>query len=223
MNGVHDMGGMHGFGPIVKDDAAFHSPWELRLRAIANALIRRGVYNDDEFRRAIESLQPAQYLSLPYFERWLAAVQALLVEKGRLTADEMNELIQTLSQNPAGVERARRSDDRALTKTVAEAPQTARASDRAAAARFRVGDTVVTRNLHTKEHTRLPRYLRGKTGAISRVHGVYALPDTNAHGRGPNPEHVYSVRFVARDIWGDIAAPNDRLFIDLWESYLEPA
>lgn len=223
MNGVHDIGGMHDFGPIVRDDAAFHSPWELRLRAIANALTRRGVYNDDEFRRAIEGLPPAEYLSLTYFERWLAAVQVLLVEKGHLTADEIEGLIQTPAPDPRDVERARRSDDRAVTKAVEEAPQRAPVSDRAATARFRVGDNIVARNRHTREHTRLPRYLRGKTGVISRVHGVYALPDTNAHGWGPNPEHVYSVRFVARDIWGDVAAPNDCLFIDLWESYLEPA
>lgn len=222
MNGVHDVGGTHGFGPIVKDDAAFHSPWELRVRAIANALIRRGVYNIDEFRRAIECLPPAQYLSLTYFERWLAAVQVLLVEKGQLTADEIEGLPQTPAEDPTGVEHSRGSDDRAVTKTVMEAAQTPQAPAHATA-RFGVGDNVVARNRHTREHTRLPRYLRGKPGVVSKVHGVYVFPDTNAHGRGGNPQPVYSVRFAARDIWGDAAAPNDCLFIDLWESYLEPA
>ncbi len=223
MNSVHDIGGMHGFGPIIRDDAPFHFPWEVRVRAIAMALIRRGVYNIDEFRRAIECLPPARYLTLTYFERWLAAVQMLLVEKGQFTADEIEGLAQQPAQDPTRAERPKRSDTPAVTETVAEAAQTPQAPARAGTARFGVGDNVVAKNRHTREHTRLPRYLRGKRGVVSKVHGVYVFPDTNAHGRGRNPEPVYSVHFAARDVWGEAAAPNDCVFIDLWESYLEPA
>jgi len=89
------------------------------------------------------------------------------------------------------------------------------------AAKFTLGDRVVVRNLNPRGHTRVPRYIRGKTGTIERDHGVFILPDTHAHGLGRSPQHVYSVRFTAREVWGADAAPNDAVYIDLWDDYLD--
>lgn len=220
VNGVHDVGGMHGFGRVhPDDDAAFHAPWERRVRAMMMGLIRLGAFNIDEMRRAIESIPPAEYLASSYFERWLAALRTLVVEKDLLTSAEIDALIAEFMAHPD--RRHQRRDDPVQAERTRD-PRTPAAARHEAAARFRPGDRVVARNRHAKEHTRLPRYIRGKPGVIDRVHGVYTFPDTNAHGRGAHPQPVYSVRFAARDLWGDVAVPGDSVYIDLWESYLDP-
>src|SRR5205823_12520470 len=88
---------------------------------------------------------------------------------------------------------------------------------------FKLGDKVVTRNINPTGHTRLPRYVRGKHGVVEMIHGSFILPDTNAHGRGQNPEPVYAVKFDAREVWGEQAPAGDSVYVDLWENYLEPA
>lgn len=225
MNGVHDVGGMHGFGPIRREEAAssFHPPWEGRVYAMMSALLRQRVFNLDEMRRTIESIPPAQYLASSYFERWLAALRMLLVEKGVLAASEVDALFRQFEREPERLQRQERQDNPVLADTILGASRyPPRPRHEAVKPRFRPGDRVVAKNRHVKEHTRLPRYVRDKEGLIHRVHGVYTLPDTNAHGLGENPEIVYSVRFAARELWGDAAAANDNLYIDLWESYLDP-
>jgi nitrile hydratase subunit beta len=89
--------------------------------------------------------------------------------------------------------------------------------------RFKAGDVIVARNTNPPTHTRLPRYIRGKRGVVQRNYGGFAFADTRAHGLGDQPHHVYSVRFEARELWGDDAAPRDAVYIDLWEPYIEPA
>lgn len=224
MNGVHDVGGMHGFGRIRREasEPIFHAPWEGRVRAMMMTLIRRGVFNLDEMRRAIESIPPAEYLASSYYERWLAALRMLLVEKGVLTAKEITEMIRAVGHETQAPQRAsgQGAPGSAAALLVAPAPAPVPLGA-AASARFRPGDPVVARNRHIKGHTRLPRYIRGKRGVIDRVHGVYTFPDTHAHGLGENPQPVYSVWFSARALWGDTAAPGDSVYIDLWESYLD--
>ena len=78
------------------------------------------------------------------------------------------------------------------------------------APKFKAGDTVTARNINPTGHTRLPRYLRGKSG-------------TRAHGGGEPPQHVYCVRFSAREVWGASAAPRDSFYVDMWDDYLDPA
>jgi nitrile hydratase subunit beta len=90
-------------------------------------------------------------------------------------------------------------------------------------ARFHAGQQVLSRNMHPVSHTRLPRYARGKAGTIDRDHGVFVFPNTNALFLGEKPQHVYSVRFAARELWGEQAAPKDSVYIDMWDDYLEPA
>jgi len=89
--------------------------------------------------------------------------------------------------------------------------------------KFRVGQRVRTLNINPPGHTRLPRYARDKRGVIERDHGVYNFPDASAHGLGEKRQHVYSVRFAARELWGDAASPRDSVYLDLWDDYLERA
>jgi nitrile hydratase len=226
MNGMHDMGGMHGFGPIDRTEPStvFHAPWEGRVRSMMTLLMRRRLFNVDEMRRAIESLPPAQYLTYTYFERWLAALRMLLEEKGACTAGEIERARRAGRREPERASPRRVRDAAAATPPpVARRASPAPPASASAAPRYHPGDPVVTRLIHPKEHTRLPRYARGKRGVIDRLHGIQTFPDTNAHGRGEHPQPVYSVRFAARELWGAGAAPHDAVYIDLWESYLEPA
>jgi nitrile hydratase len=213
MNGVHDMGGMHGFGRVVveRDEPVFHAGWERRVFALASAALGAGVANVDEFRHAIERIPPARYLASSYYQRWLDAVESLLIEKGVLTRDE------------AAAASGRSVDE----VPVASPPRTdtlrpAEGKNPTVRARFRIGERVRARNLNPSGHTRLPRYLRGRCGTIARDWGVFVFPDTNAHLLGTKPQHVYSVEFAARELWGRSAPPRDKLLVDLWEDYLEP-
>jgi len=214
------MGGMHGFGPVEPevDEPLFHAEWEARVRAMMYATVGR-VFNLDEFRYGIEQMPPADYLRSSYFERWLATVEYNLIEKGVLTGAELDARTALLHEQPDA--------DLSSSGSVENPWQTA--EDMAGppvheiTPRFAVGDAVVTLNQHPTGHTRLPRYTRGKRGVIHLVHGPEVFADTNAHGLGRNPQVVYSVRFAARELWGDAAEPDGTLNIDLWESYLEPA
>ena len=225
MNGVHDMGGMHGFGPVRPDGTVspFHTPWEGRVCAMMRALISRRVFNLDEMRRAIETIPPSQYLASSYFERWATALQILLLEKGQLTGPEIEATLHRFEEEPDRARHLERRNIPSLADAVLAAMDRPPRRPRAAAnPRFRPGDRVVAKNQHVQSHTRLPRYVRGRQGVIHRVHGDYDFPDTKAHGRGEHPCPVYSVRFAARELWGDAASPRDSVYIDLWENYLDP-
>jgi nitrile hydratase subunit beta len=221
MNGVHDMGGMHGFGPIVREEnePLFHAPWEGRVRALANLAMDQDFFNLDAFRYGIERMEPADYLRSPYFERWLATLEYNLMQEGFLTNDELAARTEHLRQHP---ERTPSSYAGAaeLQSAPVSPPEPGQPPP---APRFAVGDAVVTRNFQPPGHTRLPRYARGKRGVIERLLGVEILPDTNAHGLGEHPQPTYAVRFDARELWGESAEPRQTVSLDLWESYLEPA
>jgi nitrile hydratase len=219
MNGVHDLGGMHGFGPVEREEnePVFHGHWEAVMVAINNAARVHGVFNLDEFRHGIERMGNARYLDTSYYEHWLAGIERLLIEKGAIDPAALD----------ARTEQAQAVPD-ALPREIASGPLTPPAPrtlhpfrrDPAAPARFTVGDTVETRVMQPRGHTRLPRYARGKRGVVDRVPGVFVYPDTNAHGRGEEPQWVYSVRFSAAELWGDTAEAGAAVYLDVWESYL---
>jgi nitrile hydratase len=219
MNGVHDMGGMHGFGPIVREvnEPLFHATWEAHVRAMAVIAWSRDYFTLDAFRYGIERMDPAHYLRAPYFERWLASTELNLLENGFLTSDELDDRTEYFRQHPEAM----------LPRGVASPPAPESADESAnpplPASEFVVGDAVVTRNIHPPGHTRLPRYARRKRGIVQRLHGPQIFPDTNALGLGENPQSLYSVRFDACELWGDSAEPRQTVSLDLWESYLEPA
>ena len=199
MNGAHDMGGAHGFGPVVAevDEPPFHAEWERRVFAMTIALGAGGAWNIDMSRFAREDRQPQEYLGMSYYQLWLAGIERLLAD---------NEPRRVLAA--ADVE-----------ATLARGGPASREAPRPAA--FAVGDRVRTRNLHPHTHTRLPRYARDKVGTVELVHGCHVFPDSNALRLGEDPQWLYTVRFSARELWGsdDAAAVS----IDAFEPYLERA
>jgi nitrile hydratase len=206
---------MHGFGPVLTEDnePVFHHDWERRIFPLFASLFVGGYFNVDEFRHCIERMQPAEYLQSSYYEHWLHAFETLLLEKGVISAGELQGAVKPTSptQQPT-----------VLTPDIVEAVTLGGASSRAkepVAGRFRVGDRVRTKNFNPTTHTRLPRYARGKVGTIEIAHGAFATPDTMAHGLGEQPQQVYAVRFSATELWG-VARP-DSVCIDLWDNYLE--
>jgi nitrile hydratase len=222
VNGIHDMGGMHGFGPIQprENQDTFHADWEKRLPGVTNAAARAGV-NLDQFRYGIERMPPAHYLAASYYERHLFTCELNLVEKGVLTRDEIEQRIELLQRDPGS--RPRR-DDAGLASQIIQArlASTPLPAVDTAAARYKPGDAVVARNVHPRGHTRLPRYVRGKRGIVDRSYGLEPLPDASARGLGPAPEPLYSVRFAPHELWGSTADGRGSVNVDLWESYLEP-
>jgi nitrile hydratase subunit beta len=219
MNGVHDMGGMHGMGPIEVEinEPVFHAPWEGRLFALRRAMGAWRRWNIDVSRHAVEMVPPAEYLRLSYYARQLEAFVELLLSAGFVTRTEIATGTATsgaVKATPAlTIERA--------AALIANGVPTSR--DMPIAARFQVGQRVCARNMHPVGHTRLPRYARGRIGTIHRDHGVFVFADTNAHFLGEKPQHVYAVRFRARELWGEQAAEQDAVYVDLWDDYLEPA
>jgi len=223
MNGVHDLGGMHGFGPIEREinEPLFHAPWEGRVRSMMTLSVERGYFSLDAFRHGIERMAPAEYLRAPYFERWLTSVERNLIEHGFLSHEEMETRIAWLRDHPATEPPpASAAPSPAPSPPLAPPPGS---TPPPLAPRFAVGDPVVTRNVHPTGHTRLPRYARGKRGIIDRQHGTHLFPDTNAHGLGEQPQPLYIVRFAAQELWGESAESGGAVSLDLWESYLEPA
>jgi nitrile hydratase len=225
MDGVHDLGGMHGFGPVTREanEPAFHAPWEAAVVAVMRATLQgAGLYNIDEFRHGIERMEPAHYLASSYFEHWLDGIARILIEKGVVDLAELDARTAFFLERP-GVPAS--AAVRGGPVTSVPSPRGLETSFRRPTAppRFAVGDAVLTRTMHPSGHTRLPRYARGKRGVIDAWRGCHVFPDTSAHGLGDQPQHVYSVRFDASELWGEAAESSQRLYLDLWESYLQPA
>ncbi|MGB6943856.1 MAG: nitrile hydratase subunit beta [Bryobacteraceae bacterium] len=219
MNGVHDMGGAQGMGRIEyeRNEPVFHAPWEGRVFAMVLAAAAWRKWSLDMFRHQIERIPPIDYLRMSYYEKWLTAVTERLVESGLISRAELE------SGTPAPG-----SSKETPALTAGQVPSMLRSGALASRAvevvpRFHPGQPVRTRNIHPTGHTRLPRYARDKQGVIERNHGVYVFPDTTAHSLGEKAQHVYSVRFMAPELWGPEASPRDSVNIDLWDNYLEPA
>lgn len=224
MDGVHDLGGMQGFGPIEpeENEPVFHFPWEAVVLAMQHAGRSRGMFNIDEFRHGIERMVPAHYLRATYYEKWLDGITRVLVEKGVVGADELAARRAFFEQRPDAPATAALAAPLPARRAVYAGPPYDFIRETGAPPRFAPGDPVRTREMHPRGHTRLPRYARGKRGVIHCCHGVHVFPDTNAHGDGEQPQPLYSVRFDARELWGESAEPNHAVHIDLWESYLQP-
>ncbi len=219
MNGVHDMGGMHGMGPIQyeKNEPVFHARWEAQAFALPFAMGAWGKWTIDAWRHQRELIPPAEYLRMSYYERRIAQLVELLVKSGLATRAEV-ESGRRAPGSPRAVPPL--TADQVPTRIAHGWPASRNVR---AVARFQVGQRVRARNMHPVGHTRLPRYVRAKLGMIDRDHGVFVFPDTNAHSLGEKPQHVYSVCFAARELWGEQAAPHDAVYVDLWDDYLEPA
>ena len=223
MDGIHDLGGKHGFGQIVREpnEPAFHERWEAVVFALSGALGAAGVMrNVDQFRHAVERIDPVAYLDHGYYGRWLGGIENLLVEAGLVTQREIDDRVQR-SGGALGRVAARPSG---APDRIDYAPEGLEAQrPLAAAPKFAVGDAVVTRDVPSAGHTRLPAYARGKLGAVIAWHGGWVFPDANAHGEGERPNHLYTIRFPGQVLWGTGAEPDTVVCLDLFEPYLEKA
>jgi len=218
MDGIHDMGGMHGFGKVEPepDEPVFHAAWEARCLALNRAMGVVGAWTIDEGRFGIEELPPAVYLARSYYGKWALRLENMVVERGFAGADE----IAAGHALRPGKALKRTFDLAAVARSLArgsfgrEAP---------VPARFKVGDRVRTKNIHPATHTRLPRYARGRVGVIEALRGCHVYPDSSAVGAGENPQWLYTVRFDGRELWGEATDPTLAVSIEAFEPYLEAA
>jgi nitrile hydratase subunit beta len=219
MNGVHDMGGQHGMGPVhyEKNEPVFHGEWEGRVYALTRAMGAWRKWSLDTSRYFLEVMPPVDYLRMSYYERWLRRLETQVVKYGFVTADELRQGRAAPGTTKATPALPMASSARWLNRGIPSS------QDPAVRPTFKVGQRVRARNINPTGHTRLPRYARGKTGTVTRDHGVYVFPDTNAHEQGEKRQHVYSVRFTARELWGSDAPPRDSVHLDLFDDYLERA
>lgn len=217
MNGAHDVGGMHGFGPVDVDaDSPFHDDADRLIFAMHMIALRQGVYALDEMRYARERMPPAEYLRAGYWERDLVGLEQLLVENGHVSREELDAYLEEWDGTVPDVED---QEIRALARDKFERDRVSDVPQRDPA--FQAGDQVQVRNVHPEGHTRIPRYARDKHGEVRKHYGSFHVPDAVVEGR-EEPEPCYSVRFDAQALWGpDTSA--DTVCIDMWESYLEPA
>jgi len=220
MNGAQDMGGMQCMGPVEpeKNEPVFHADWEKRVLAVTLAMGAWRKWNLDMARFARENTPAADYLRRSYYETWLYGLEKLMVETGLLAPGEIDAAVagrhaERVAEPPLTVDKVGPSLAKGSTARVDE--------DRPA--KFKAGDTVRVFNRHPVGHTRAPRYVRGHVGTVEQDHGVFIFPDSHAADGSKNPQHVYAVRFTARELWGPEANARDSVCVDLWDAYLEPA
>jgi nitrile hydratase len=226
VNGVHDLGGTDGLGPVQveENEPIWHSEWEKAAFCMFPANFLKGHFNLDEFRHGIEQMHPAEYLLSPYYEHWIHTITDHVVAAGVVDAKELEERTQHYLENPDAPLPDRKDPEQvALFEQVMRAGGSAR-RDSGATPKFAVGDRVRVADDSPLGHTRRARYVRGKTGVIDLAHGTFIYPDSAANGLGEDPQHVYTVRFDAAHLWGEEAAdPNGSVTFDVWEPYLEKA
>lgn len=212
MNGIHDLGGKHGFGPVEVEDnePVFHERWQGRvfgMRLVSGILLPGAI---DAGRHAVESIAPEDYLALGYYGRWLRALETQLLDYGYLSRGEIEARMTRQPFESGKVPAPPPSGD----------PDGRR--DRTSEPKFSIGQSVRTLNINVPGHNRLPGYARTHRGTIAIIHpDSWVLPDSRAHGLGDNPEILYSVRFAGRELWGEESEPGCSVAVDLWESYLE--
>ena len=218
MNSIHDMGGMHGFGPVEPeaDEPTFHAPWEARVYALQRAMGYLGLWNIDQSRASLEALPPQIYLEASYYQRWALGLERRLVQNGLVSEDELARGHAVQPAKPV---------KRILTADAVDKVGNRGSYDRPgdSAPRFAVGQAVKTRNMNPATHTRLPRYARGRSGTITAMRGRHVFPDAVTTGRGEDPQWLYCVVFSARELWGDDADPYLKVSIEAFEPYLLPA
>ena len=222
MDGVHDMGGMHGFGPVVVPgaEAAYRERWEPRAFAIQLLVEVEGLGAGPGGRATREEMNPARYLAASYYERWLYSAEQRLLRKGTIAPGDVEEMAKRLETGEAVPEYRDPAMAERIVASVRSVHPMKAAPDEP---RFKAGERVRVRRMHPSGHTRCPRYARGAAGLIENVRGADRLPDRAVYGDEVAPEPVYSVAFASPELWGPSDEPAWTVLLDLWESYLEPA
>lgn len=218
MNGVHDMGGMQGFGPVQpeKNEPVFHASWEGRVFAMQRATGFLGYWNIDMGRAAVEKLPPHIYLGVTYYEKWQRGLEARLLSFGLVDAEEIEAGHALHPAKPVKRKLTAAEVENGLQRgSYYRPPQ--------APAKFRPGEKVRTKNINPTSHTRLPRYARDRVGVIEAIRGCHVFPDSVVLGRGEDPQWLYTVVFGGKELWGEQAAPGLEVSIEAFEPYLEPA
>jgi nitrile hydratase beta subunit len=220
MDGIHDMGGMDGFGKVEveQNEPPFHAPWEGRVLGMQRAMSYAGAWHIDHSRFAQERLPPATYLSVSYYKRWELAMESNVIERGFATAEE----IKAGHASTPGKALKRKLTVDAL-HAGAGMTRGSFYRQQQGPARFKIGDRVRTKNIHPKTHTRLPRYVRGHVGVIERIQGCHMYPDSVSTDQGDNPQWLYTVVFDGRELWGADSDPTLKVSVEAFEPYLEPA
>ena len=216
-NSIHDMGGMHGFGPVEAEpnEPPFHERWEGRLFAMQRSMGFTGLWTIDAGRASLEALPPLDYLGSSYYRRWFLGLEKRLLQRDLVGEDEIaaGHSLRVGTQLPRKL-------------TAADVEKTLMRGDFARPtnqpARFKEGDRVRTKNINPATHTRLPRYARAKTGTVEAVRGCHVFPDTAALDAGESPQWLYTVVFTARELWGEDADPAVKVSIEAFEPYLDP-
>jgi nitrile hydratase len=222
MDGVHDMGGMHGFGSVLEPggEAVYHDRWEPRVFAIHMLIGVEGLGAGPGGRPVREEMDPAHYLAAGYYERWLYSAEQRLLRRGTIAPGDVEAMIERIQAGGAVPEhRDAGMAERVLSNLRTARPMGPPTED----ARFEPGARVRVKRMHPPGHTRCPRYVRGVAGRVEDVRGADRLPDRSVYGERVDPEPVYSVAFRSDDLWGSSAEPAWMVYLDLWESYLEPA
>ena len=216
MNGVHDMGGMHGFGKVEPepDEPVFHASWEKRVLAMVRAMGATGTHNIDMARFSRESLPPSVYLASSYYKKWLLALENLLQQRGLVAADELAAGRALRPGKPLPRTLAAADYERVLSHGAYDRPVRE-------PARFKVGERVRMRNINPPTHTRLPRYVRGRAGTIEGVRGCHVFADASALGDSDVAHWLYAVVFDSRELWGEGGDPTVTVSVEAWEPYLE--
>jgi nitrile hydratase len=218
MDGVHDMGGMDGFGKVVPEpnEPVFHEAWEGRVMAMNRAMGATGAWNIDMGRFSREQIAPHIYLAATYYQKWFIGLRQMLLDRGLIDQDEIEaghalRPGKPLKRGPFTMKELAR----VMTRGSFARPTNT-------AARFKIGDRVRMKNIHPPTHTRLPRYVRGHVGVVERIHGTHVFPDTASLGAGDDPQWLYTVVFGSRELWGEDADPTITISVDAFEPYLEP-
>lgn len=217
MNSAHDLGGMHGFGGIDRNQKEnFMHQWEEKVFGLTMACGMLGQWNLDESRFAREQMQPGEYLLSSYYEHWLHGLERLLVDKGLVSVDELR------SGKPKG--KSTLGSDPVAAQKIPEILNCGASAEMQpeSAPLFQTGQSVKVKNFNPKSHTRAPRYIRGRSGQVSAHYGAHVFPDLHAANGEKRATHLYSVRFEAGELWGEIDT-EDRsvVYADLFEPYLE--
>jgi nitrile hydratase beta subunit len=220
MNSAHDLGGMHGFGPInpepEDEEPVFHTDWEKRVFGLALAAGFLGKWNIDMSRFARERQHPVDYLRHTYYENWLAGLEKLLVEAELVSPEEL-KIGKAAGQADESIQRCVLKADK-VAEVIAKGSPVAMTNSTPPL--YKSGDSVRAVNRHPMGHTREPRYVRGCVGVINECHGTHVFPDRSAEG-SKEGRHLYNVRFTAEALWGQGASHHNAVYVDLWEDYLE--